>query len=460
LSEETKSASKLAPQQRVGSFILLERLGSGGIGEVWKARDHRLNRVVALKFILDDARRSPNDLLHEARAASALNHPNIVTILEIGDSDGGTYIAMEFVEGETLRARMNKLGLSFQTTLDVASQIAKGLAAAHEIGIVHRDIKPENVMIRIDGLVKLLDFGFAKVLPWSQDAVTAGASGAPSESGQLTGTFGYMSPEQARGQNIEPSSDVFAFGILLYEMLTGEHPFRADTPIDTLHRIINTEAVSTRVRCPELPSEMHQIIERCLKKDKSQRFQSAADVEAHLRLLQGVASVPKRFSRQTRNIVLTVVMTLVLATLIWFWKPFPRPPANQISIRSIAVMNLTTAPEEPISGALAQGLSEELGGALAREGFLVPARSRVLALSSSTDPQQIGAELKVDAVLQGTVANVNDAFRVYVELVDTKTGFQIWSRTSTASQTDVLSSDSATAEDVAKQLRSAVGEGR
>src|SRR5207253_10708809 len=156
----------LAPQRRAGSFILLEKLGAGGVGEVWKARDHRLYRVVALKFIRQDSRTSTNELLREARAASALNHPNIVTILEIGESDGGTYIAMEFVEGETLRSRLDKIGASPETAMEIAMQMAKGLAAAHENGIVHRDIKPENVMIRIDGLIKLLDFGFAKILPW------------------------------------------------------------------------------------------------------------------------------------------------------------------------------------------------------------------------------------------------------------------------------------------------------
>lgn len=457
MSDEAKTAGRLEPQQRVGSFILLDKLGVGGIGEVWKARDHRLNRVVALKFIREDSHRSSNDLIREARAASALNHPNIVTILEIGESDGGTYIAMEFVEGETLRQRMTKLGVSYPTALDIAMQMAKGLAAAHEAGIVHRDIKPENVMIRIDGLVKLLDFGFAKVLPWSQDAVTAGASGAPSESGQLTGTFGYMSPEQARGQQIEPSSDIFAFGIVLYEMLTGEHPFRAETPIDTLHRIINVDPVSTRIRCPELPAEIHDLVERSLKKDKTQRFQSASDLEAQLRLAQGVAPSSKVISRRGQRIAVTAVLALVLAALIWFWKPFSRRPANSVTIRSVAVMNLTTPPEESIAVAIAQGLSEELGGALARQGFLVPARSRVLAITGTTDPQTIGAELKVDAVLQGSVTNDQNTFQIYVELVDAKTGFQIWSRVSTTSQREALSSDASTAEDIAKELRSEVG---
>jgi serine/threonine protein kinase len=460
LNEETKSVTKLAPQRRVGSFILLEKLGAGGIGEVWKARDHRLNRVVALKFILDDVRQSPNDLLREARAASALNHPNIVTILEIGESDGGTYIAMEFVEGETLRKRIDKLGVSFETAFDVVSQMAKGLAAAHDSGIVHRDIKPENVMLRIDGYVKLVDFGFAKVLPWSawsDDAITAGASREPTQSGQITGTFRYMSPEQARGQKVEPSSDIFSFGIVLYELLTGEHPFRAETPIDTLHQIINHEPVSTRVRCPELPDAMHSIVERCLKKDKTQRFQSASDLEAHLRSAQGPPPSPKRPATRRGRLAAVILLPIFLVIVLWLWNPFSKPAGNAVRVHSVAVLNLTTLPEDPIAGVIAQGLSEELGGALSREGFLVPARSRVLALSGNGDAQTIGTQLNVDAVLEGNVTNVSDTYRVYIELVDSKTGFQIWSRLSTTTQADVLSTDSNTADEIARQVHSAVG---
>jgi serine/threonine protein kinase len=457
LSDETKSTGGLAPQRRLGSFILLEKLGAGGVGEVWKARDHRLNRVVALKFIREDKGTSANELLREARAASALNHPNIVTILEIGESDGGAYIAMEFVEGETLRARLDKIGASPETAMDIAMQMAKGLAAAHLNGIVHRDIKPENVMIRIDGLIKLLDFGFAKVLPWSQDAVTAGASAEPTESGQLTGTFGYMSPEQARGQQIEPSSDVFSFGIVLYELLTGEHPFRAGTPIDTLHHIINDEPVSTRVRRPALPEEMHSIVERCLKKDKSQRFQNASDLEGHLRLAQGAPPSPKRSSWRASRVAGAVLLPIVLVVLLWLWNPFSKPRGSGITVRSVAVMNLKSEDTVAgVAGTLAQGLSEELGGALAQEGFLIPARSRTTALAGAT-AQEVGTQLNVDAVLEGNVTNVNDNFRVYVELIDAKTGFQIWSTTSVTTQTDVLSSESPTAAEIARQLHTAVG---
>ncbi len=453
--DDRKEAPKRAPQRRVGSFVLLEKLGAGGIGEVWKARDYRLNRVVALKFILEDAMQAPQnskDLLREARAVSALNHPNIVTILEIGESDGSTYIAMEFVEGETLRNRIDKIGASFETALDIASQMAKGLAAAHDNGIVHRDIKPENVMIRVDGYVKLVDFGFAKVLPWAGDSVSAD----PTQSGQITGTFKYMSPEQARGQKVEPSSDIFSFGIVLYELLTGEHPFRADTPIDTLHRIIKDEPVSTRVRCPDLPEQMHEIVEKCLKKDKTQRYQSASDLEAHLRGSHTAQPKEQRRLAIRKSWIAAILLAALLAILIVLWNPLSKPARIGAPVHSVAVMNLTTPAGDPIAGVIAQGLSEELGGALAREGFLVPARSRILALTA-TDAQKVGAELNVDAVLEGNVTKVNDAYKVYIELVDSRTGFQIWSRLSTTSQADVLSSDSNTSDEIAREVRSAVG---
>ena len=455
MSDETKPYVGPAPQRRVGSFLLLEKLGAGGIGEVWKARDDRLNRVVALKFIVENvARTGKHDLAREARAASALNHPNIVTILEIGETETGAYIAMEFVEGSTLRSKMAAAKLSFETTLEVITQVVRGLAAAHRHGIVHRDVKPENVMIRIDGYVKLVDFGLAKTLPWSDRAPNR-SSTEDTETGQIIGTVSYMSPEQARGQHVDAASDVFSIGIVLYEMLTGEHPFRADNSLETLQRIVLAEHVSTRERCPQLAEGIHAIVDCCLKKDRTQRFASAADLETELRRLQTEPQpAPATRRRGVKPVVAAVMLSLVLLLLLWFWDRQP-PPVQALSARSIAVMPFTSAPEDPVSSLLAQGLSEELGGALAREGFQVPPRSRVVAISAPMNAQSLGAQLQVDAVLEGNVINVNDSFRVHVELVDVKSGFQIWSRSSLTTYSDVLSSDSATAAEIARQLRQA-----
>ena len=230
----------LAPEQKIGNYLLLKKLGAGGIGEVWKARDRTLNRVVALKFIFTERQGSTpaRDLLKEARAASALNHPNIVTVFEVGETEDWAYLAMEFVEGETLRARMERSAVPLDEALEIAGQALSGLAAAHRAGVLHRDLKPENIMIRGDGYVKLLDFGLAKVLPWARGEQTAdsAALGVPTETGQIVGTFTYMSPEQARGLTVVPASDVFSFGIVLYELFTREHPFRGPTVMDTLDR--------------------------------------------------------------------------------------------------------------------------------------------------------------------------------------------------------------------------------
>jgi serine/threonine protein kinase len=450
-----RTVNALAPQRRVGSFILLEKLGSGGVGEVWKARDHRLNRVVALKFILAESSRSSPSLAHEARAASALNHPNIVTILEIGDSGGSTYIAMEFVEGETLRAQMERSRLPLDTVIDIVTQMARGLAAAHQSGIVHRDVKPENVMVRVDGYVKLVDFGLAKFLPWSSGLIDR-SSTDPTSSGVIAGTFSYMSPEQARGRQIEPSSDIFSFGIVLYELLTGEHPFLADNPLDTLHRIVSAEPVNIRERCPDLPPAIHDVVDRCLKKDKTQRFQTAGELETPLRLSPSPAPAPSVPETRLWKGIGLLIITL-LGILIWRWAAPGLRNSGSAGVHSIAVMNFVAPPQDAVAGAMAQGLSEKLGGVLTREGFLVAARSRVLALTGETDARNLGTRLEVDAVLDGRLTGIDGtSYSIYVELIDTKKGFQIWSNSMPLTVNE-LGHELESATDIAKQIHNAAG---
>jgi len=445
-----------APQQRVGSFVLLDKLGEGGLGEVWKARDHRLNRVVALKFIRSTAK-SSHDLAHEARAASALNHPNIVTILEIGESAGATYVAMEFVEGETLRSRIDKSKVPFDRALDIVRQMAQGLGAAHKAGIVHRDVKPENVMLRMDGYVKLVDFGLAKVLPWSDSVTNAGVTDG-TESGQIVGTFSYMSPEQARGQPVDATSDIFSLGIVLYELLTGEHPFRTDNPMDTLQGILNREPVSTRVKCPEISGEMHGIVERCLKKDKSQRFPSGADLEEELKRLSATASpatttgVSKKFKTP---VVVSAALSAILAIALVIVNPFRSPAPAAKRTNSIAVMNFRTAKDDFKATSFAIGLSEDLGDALSKQGFLVASRSSVEALADR--PGTRGAS--VDTVLEGSVTSSGEAFRVHVELIAPQTSFQVWSGTFTSKSGDPLTTEAGTAGEIAAKLKEAAAQG-
>jgi len=268
----------------LGSYDILDKLGEGGMGEVWRARDRRLQRIVALKILprdvaADPARRARFE--QEARALGALNHPNIVAIYDLGEDDGRAYLVSELVEGETLRAMLDRGPLSLRKALDIATQMADGIAAAHALGIVHRDLKPENVMITHTGQAKLLDFGLAK-----QSTPAAGENAATialSMPGAVMGTVGYMSPEQVRGEAVDARTDIFSFGCVLYEMLTGQRAFAAPSGVETMHAILNAEPPEPPVASAALPPALLTILHRCLEKRPEQRFQSAADLAFALR---------------------------------------------------------------------------------------------------------------------------------------------------------------------------------
>ena len=283
--------SELRPGQTVGSYEILSFLSRGGMGEVYLAEDKRLGRKVALKLLPSSFTKDDDRLRRfeqEARAASALNHPNIITIFEIREAGSSHVIATEFVEGETLRRRMNLSPLSVSEALDVAIQVADALSAAHKAGIIHRDIKPENIMLRPDGYVKVLDFGLAKL---SEQASPAVAAEAPTiqvrtGSGIVIGTAGYMSPEQARGLGVDNRSDIFSLGAVIYEMLARRKPFEGETPSDTLAAILKTEPPSLSRLIPGLPPELTRIVTKCLKKDREERYQVVKDLWLDLKALK------------------------------------------------------------------------------------------------------------------------------------------------------------------------------
>src|ERR1039458_4313495 len=276
--------------RRLGNYEILDKLGEGGMGEVWRARDERLHRTVAVKILPADVSNDPSRRARfeqEAHALGALNHPNIVAIYDVGADDGRAYLVSELVEGESLRAMLDRGPVPVRKTIDLAGQITDGMAAAHALGIVHRDLKPENVMVTRSGQVKILDFGLAKQAPTASGENTA--TMALSQPGPVLGTAGYMSPEQVRAEPVDPRSDIFSFGAVLCEMLTGRRAFQAPTSVETMHAVLNAEPPEFDGELGKLPPALATIVRRCLEKRSEQRFQSAADLAFALRSITGAS---------------------------------------------------------------------------------------------------------------------------------------------------------------------------
>jgi eukaryotic-like serine/threonine-protein kinase len=336
-TQETSLAGR-----EISRYLLLERIGQGGMGVVYRARDTQLDRFVALKIIPravhpDDERK--RRFLHEARAASALNHPNIVHIYEIGEEDGTDFIAMEFVAGQRLDERITGKGLPVGEVLSYSMQIADALAKAHAAGVVHRDLKPSNVMITPDGLVKILDFGLAKHIPGADsdelaDTLTIQRADPETGDGLIVGTAAYMSPEQAEGRQLDGRSDIFSFGALVYEMLTSRRAFRGESAMATVAAILRDEPVPLRDLRPEVPEELDRIVSRCLRKDVARRVQHMSDVRVALQDLKEESDTSRfRFApvatrKRSLRPWLWLAAALVLLVVAWLLRPDlpdPRP---------------------------------------------------------------------------------------------------------------------------------------
>src|SRR5215831_857333 len=278
---------------RLGAYEIVSPLGAGSMGEVYRAHDSRLNRDVAVKILPQDVANNRDRLYRfetEATAAASLNHPNILTVYEMGDHDGVRYIVSELLEGRTLAETLRRGPLPLHTAIDYGIQIANGLGAAHEKGIIHRDLKPDNVFVTKGGRIKILDFGLAKVLPPKERPITAAQT--VTMPGVALGTVGYMSPEQVRGFATDQRTDIFAFGAVLYEMVMGQRSFQKSTEADTISAILNEEPPSISHFGPETSSGLERIVRRCLEKSPEQRFQSAADLAFALEAVSGPVAVP------------------------------------------------------------------------------------------------------------------------------------------------------------------------
>jgi len=481
------------------------------MGEVYLALDAKLERHVALKllpdkFILDKERL--HRFVREAKAASALNHPNIITIHEIGEENGAHFIATEYIEGETLRRKLQTERLEIDETLSIAMQIAAALDAAHRNGIVHRDIKPENVMLREDELVKVLDFGLAKLTEKKDDATSD--TEAPTQVlvkttlGVVMGTTAYMSPEQARGREVDARTDIFSLGAVMYEMLTGRLPFAGETTADILGALLHKEPQPLRELAPETPADLQHIVSKALRKDKDERYQTIKSLLADLRTLKQeiefaaklersasperdrVASASQSPVATTANVALSstgmqaatvrptssaeyitsgikqrkgsfsaALAILVVAALSFGYWYFSRSSPTTTQIESIAVLPFKNESVNSDTEYLSDGISEALINSLTELRQLrVIARSTAFRYKGrEVDPQRVGRDLNVRAVLTGRVRQIGDRLDIQVDLVDATTGAQLWGEGYERKVSDVLAVKQAIAREVTEKLR-------
>ena len=441
----------LSPGTRLGPYEIVAPLGAGGMGEVWRARDSRLGREVAVKVLPPEFAADPERLKRferEARATAALSHPNILAVHDVGTHEGVPYLVEELLEGESLRERLDRGGLTLSEAMRIAGEIAKGLAAAHEKGIVHRDLKPGNVFLTRDGTVKVLDFGLAKLLPTepADEAETLTAATATTRLGGVLGTAAYMAPEQARGRPVDQRADVFAFGVVLYEMLAGERPFRGATGTEVMAAILTDEPAPLPAG---VPPGVAAVVGRCLEKDPDRRYQRGSELRAALEAVQsGSAAVsrPSWLAARPRWVFAAVMLVAAIAAVLAL---DPKSLRSRMigqgaapRIASLAVLPLENLSGDPEQEYLADGMHEALITDLAQLSGLerVIARSSAMRYKGSTAPPgQIAKELKVAALVTGAVQRAGDRVRVTAHLIDPATESELWGHSFERSLQDVLS---------------------
>ena len=429
-------------EQTISHYRIIKKLGAGGMGEVYLAEDTMLDRKVAIKFLPSESSNDVNAnrrLIREAKAAATLDHPNICAIHEINEDGGRSFIVMQYVEGETLDCKIKTQTFDLSEALTIGVQIADAIAEAHTRGIIHRDIKPQNIMITARGQAKVMDFGLAKEIRETSQlesgAETLGLLTAP---GMIVGTVPYMSPEQVRGEGADARGDIFSFGTLLYEMLSGRRPFIAENPASTISAILTREPPPLARYAADVPMEVERIVRKCLEKNRERRYQTMRD------LVIDLENVREYGTARTSDELGEYGFLLRGA-----------PPTQNPEIRSLAVLPMANLSGDPAQDYFADGMTETLIAGLAKVGELrVISRTSVMQYKGTHKPlPQIARELNVDAIVEGSVQRFGERVQINVQLIYAPTDRHLWSETYDRDLRDILSLQNEVARAVTQQIQ-------
>jgi serine/threonine protein kinase len=441
----------------ISHYKILAKIGEGGMGVVYKAGDTRLDRIVALKFL--PAHLTANDtdkarFIQEAKAAAAINHPNVCTIYDIEEHDSQQFIVMEYVEGQTLRDKIKDERLKINDAIDYATQIADALKAAHAKDIIHRDIKSENIMVTSTGQVKVMDFGLAKLR----------GSVKLTKTSTTAGTLSYSSPEQIQGKEADARSDIFSFGIVLYEMLTRQLPFKGEYESALIYSILDEEPEPVQNKRPDISSELQQVVNRTMQKDPDKRYQTITDVLTELKSIQRQEESEKKRSQSSRmtrtgstrkKVILWGGLCILFGVLAILFYLFKLSKPNDVQNKSIAVLPFQNLSDSKEDEYFSDGITEDILTQLSKISDLNVISGTTIMQYKNTKKsiREIGKELKAGVILEGSIRHSNDRIRISSQLIDAREDRHLWAETYDREMKDVFAIQSDVAKNIAAAMR-------